>query len=149
MEIRTVLDLLQHYPRRYHDRTKRAEIAELEMGEEATVFAEVKKIRGGRTRQGRAIVEGEVFDGASYLRVVFFNQGWREKQLPVGTEAAFFGRVEYRRSRRQMTNPVVDVLDRVGENTGAIVPVEPQSGKAEVYPWPVHQVPRRRPDENQ
>jgi ATP-dependent DNA helicase RecG len=135
MDIRTALDLLQHYPRRYHDRTKQSEIAELAVGEEATVFAEVKKIRGGRTRQGRAIVECEVFDGSSYLRIVFFNQGWREKQLPVGTEAAFFGRVEYRRSRRQMTNPVVDVLDRVGENTGAIVPVYPQSGKAEVFTW--------------
>jgi ATP-dependent DNA helicase RecG len=135
MDIRTALDLLQHYPRRYHDRTKQSEIAELAVGEEATVFAEVKKVRGGRTRQGRAIVEAEVFDGSSYLRIVFFNQGWREKQLPVGTEAAFFGRVEYRRSRRQMTNPVVDVLDRVGENTGAIVPVYPQSGKAEVFTW--------------
>jgi ATP-dependent DNA helicase RecG len=135
MDIRTALDLLQHYPRRYHDRTKRAEIVELVAGDEATVFGEVKKIRGGRTRQGRAIVEGEVFDGSSYLRIVFFNQGWREKQLPVGTEAAFFGRVEHRRSRLQMTNPVVDVLDRVGENTGAIVPVYPQSGKAEVFTW--------------
>ena len=135
MDIRTALDLLQHYPRRYHDRTKRAEIVELAAGDEATVFGEVKKIRGGRTRQGHAIVEGEVFDGSSYLKIVFFNQGWREKQLPVGTEAAFFGRVEHRRSRLQMTNPVVDVLDRVGENTGAIVPVYPQSGKAEVFTW--------------
>jgi ATP-dependent DNA helicase RecG len=133
--IRTALDLLQHYPRRYHDRTRQAEIAELAVGEEATVFAEVKKIRGARTRHGQAVVEAEVFDGSSYLRVVFFNQGWRERQLPVGTEAAFFGRVEYRRSRRQMTNPIVDVLDRVGENTGAIVPVYPQSGKAEVFTW--------------
>jgi ATP-dependent DNA helicase RecG len=135
VDIHSILDLLQHYPRRYHDRTKRAEIAELKMGEEATVFAEVKKIRGFRTRQGRAMVEAEVFDGSSYLRVVFFNQRWREKQLPEGTEAAFFGRVEYRRSRLQMTNPIVDILDRVGENTGAIVPVYPQSGKAEVFTW--------------
>ena len=29
MEITTALDLLQHYPRRYHDRTKQSEIAEL------------------------------------------------------------------------------------------------------------------------
>jgi ATP-dependent DNA helicase RecG len=135
MEIRTVLDLLQHYPRRYHDRTKKLEIEELKAGDEATVFAEVKKIRGAFTRQRRAVVTAEVFDGSSYLRVVFFNQRWREKQLPEGTEAAFFGRVEYRRSRLQMTNPIVDILDRVGENTGAIVPVYPQSGKAEVFTW--------------
>jgi ATP-dependent DNA helicase RecG len=135
MDIRTALDLLQHYPRRYHDRTKKLEIEELKAGDEATVFAEVKKIRGFRTRQRRAMVEAEVFDGSSYLRVVFFNQPWREKQLSDGTEAAFFGRVEYRRSRLQMTNPIVDILDRVGENTGAIVPVYPQSGKADVFTW--------------
>ena len=140
MDIRTALDLLQHYPRRYHDRTRKLEIEELKEGDEATVFAEVKRIRGFRTRQGRAMVEGEVFDGSSYLRVVFFNQPWREKQLSEGTEAAFFGRVEYRRSRLQMTNPIVDILDRVGENTGAIVPVYPQSGKAEVFTWQLRKI---------
>ena len=29
MDIHSALDVLQHYPRRYHDRTKQAEIAEL------------------------------------------------------------------------------------------------------------------------
>src|SRR5262249_57839478 len=67
--------------------------------------------------------------------VVFFNERGRENALPAGPEAPFFGRVEYRRSRLQMTNPIVDILDRVGENTGAIVPVYPQSGKAEVFTW--------------
>src|SRR5262249_59450624 len=110
--------------------TRRAEIADLKMGDGAPVFAEAKKIRGASTRRGRAVVTAEVFDGSSYLRVVFFNQRWREKQLPEGTEAAFFGRVEYRRSRLQMTNPIVDILDRVGENTRAILPVYPQAGKA-------------------
>ena len=42
MGIETVLDLLEHYPRRYVDRTERAEIHELAIGEEATVDAEVR-----------------------------------------------------------------------------------------------------------
>ena len=42
MGIETVLDLLEHYPRRYVDRTERAEIHELEIGQEATVDAEVR-----------------------------------------------------------------------------------------------------------
>ena len=42
MGIETVLDLLEHYPRRYVDRTERAEIPELEIGQEATVDAEVR-----------------------------------------------------------------------------------------------------------
>ncbi len=37
MDLHNVLDLLQHYPRRWIDRTKRVEIAALEVGEEATV----------------------------------------------------------------------------------------------------------------
>ncbi|MFN8035680.1 MAG: ATP-dependent DNA helicase RecG [Acidimicrobiia bacterium] len=135
MGIRTVLDLLQHYPRRYLDRTKQADIAGLAIGEEATVFAEVRKISGRRGRNGRVIVEAQVYDGTSFLALTFFNQAWREKQLPVGTEAAFFGKVESYRGRRQMTNPVVDIVGHLGEKTGVIVPIYPQSGKAEVFTW--------------
>ncbi len=135
MGIETVLDLLQHYPRRYHDRTKRAEIAELAEGEEATVFAEVQRISSRRGRQRRAIVDAVVYDGTSRLNIVFFNQPWREKQLAEGTQAAFFGKLDHYRGKRQLTNPVVDVLAKLGENTGVIVPVYPQSGKAELFTW--------------
>ncbi len=137
MEIETVLDLFQHYPRRYHDRTAKADIADLSLGEEATVTAEVRRIRVRRTRNRRTIVDAVVYDGTDLLNIVFFNQPWRERQLPEGTEAAFFGKVEQYRGKRQMTNPVVDVLDRLGDKTGVIVPVYPQSGKADVSTWQV------------
>ena len=136
--LENVLDLLQHYPRRWVDRTKRADIAELRVGEEATVFAEVRSARGRRTRQGRSLVEVVVHDGTSLLSITFFNQPWRDKQLTVGTEAAFFGKLDVYRGKRQMTNPVVDVIGRAGatdDKTGVIVPVYPQSGKAEVFTW--------------
>ncbi|MET1001562.1 MAG: ATP-dependent DNA helicase RecG, partial [Acidimicrobiia bacterium] len=137
LDIENVLDLLQHYPRRWVDRTKKADIAELQVGEEATVFAEVQRVHGRRTRQGRSLVEVVVSDGTSLLNVTFFNQPWRDKQLAVGTEAAFFGKLDVYRGKRQMTNPVVDVIGRAGtdEKTGVIVPVYPQSGKAEVFTW--------------
>jgi ATP-dependent DNA helicase RecG len=140
MGIESVLDVLQHYPRRYHDRTVKADIAELAIGQEATVFAEVRRIASRRSRQGRAIVDAAVYDGTSLLNVVFFNQAWRERQLPVGTEAAFFGKVEAYQGKRQLTNPVVDVLGRLGENTGTVVPVYPQSGKADVFTWQLRKV---------
>ena len=54
-------------------------------------------------------------DGTSLLNVTFFNQAWREKQLAVGTEAAFFGKLDVYRGKRQMTNPVVDVIGRAGD----------------------------------
>ena len=126
MEIHTVLDLLTHYPRRYVDRTRQSDIADLKVGDEAVVLATVKRVKSRRTRQGRMIVDVDVFDGTSYLHVVFFNQGWRAKQLGAGTQAVFFGKLERFRDRRQMTNPVVDL---VGDRTGRIVPIYPQSKK--------------------
>ncbi|HEX5616234.1 MAG TPA: ATP-dependent DNA helicase RecG [Acidimicrobiia bacterium] len=138
MDIRSVLDLLQHYPRRYVDRTKRVPIAELVVGEESTVVGEVERATGRRTRTGKALVEVVVTDGASRLACTFFNQAWRERQLAPGTEVALFGRLEVYRGKRQMTNPVVDVLGRAGEGeerTGVVVPIYPQSGKAEVFTW--------------
>ena len=143
MGITNVLDLLEHYPRRYVDRTQRAEIAELAIGDEATIDAEVRTMRSRRSRDGkRTIVNGTVYDGTGLLEVVFFNQGWRERQLRPGTQVSLFGKVEQYRGKRQLTNPVVDVLsapDGEGSGgsdiTGTVVPVYPQSGKAEVHTW--------------
>src|SRR5450432_1977058 len=137
MGIESVLDVLQHYPRRYIDRTHRSEIAALAVGEEATVFGEVRRVSGRRTRNGRALVEVVVTDGTSYLTCTFFNQAWREKQLTPETEVALFGKVDVYRGKRQMTNPVVDVVGRSGETnkTGRVVPIYPQSGKADIATW--------------
>jgi len=130
--IMSVLDLLTHYPRRYIDRTRQADVAGLRPGEESLLLATVRSCRARRTRQGRALVELEVDDGTGTLRVTFFNQAWRAKQLPVGTEALFFGKPDTYRGRRQLTNPVVDL---VGNRTGRIVPIYPTSEKAGVAGW--------------
>ena len=130
--IDSVLDLLTLFPRRYLDRTNQAAIDQLVDGDSAMVLAMVRKVSGRRTRQGRSIVEIDLFDGASYLHLTFFNQPWRAKQLREGMEVVVFGKVERFRGRRQMTNPVVDL---VGDRTGRIIPVYPQSEKAGVVTW--------------
>jgi ATP-dependent DNA helicase RecG len=134
--IESVLDLLQHYPRRYHDRTRKAEIAELVPGEEATIVAEVKRVSSRPTRQRKKMVEVVVEDETGLLNLVFFNQPWRERQLAVGTEVALYGKLDIYRGKRQLANPIVDVLGRAGDaKTGVVMPIYPQSGKADVSTW--------------
>lgn len=141
MGLATVLDVLQHYPRRYHDRTRSAEIASLQPGDEVTVVGEVRRIAGRRTRNRRFLVEAVVGEDAAAVDVAFFNQAWREKQLPEGTEVALFGKVDLFRGRLRFTNPVVDVLGRAGQaRTGVVVPIYPQSGKADVSTWEIQPV---------
>ncbi len=75
-----------------------------------------------------------VGDGSGRLQVVFFNQPWREKQLREGLQVALFGKAEVYRGGLQMTNPVVDLI---GDRTGRIVPVYPQSEKAALMTWEI------------
>jgi ATP-dependent DNA helicase RecG len=141
--IENVFDLLTVYPRRYIDRTKRVDLSDLTVGEEAAVFGEVKKISGRRTRQGRVMVDATVSDDSGSFKVVFFNQAWRERQLPVGVQALFFGKVTDYKGQRQMTNPVVDVIvgpsgdERAAPRVGRVVPIYPASGKAGLTSWEI------------
>jgi ATP-dependent DNA helicase RecG len=130
----SVLDLVTYYPRRYIDRTNQADIADLVEGQEAMVLGTVRRSSSRRTRQGRSLVEVVLFDGSSYLTVTFFNQPWRHKQLSEGTQAVVFGKMERFRGRPRMTNPVVDL---VGDRTGRIVPVYPQSEKVGLSSWEI------------
>jgi ATP-dependent DNA helicase RecG len=134
MGIESVLDLLTHYPRRYIDRSNQVDIAQLVDGQEAMVLGQVRRSAARRTRQGRTLVEVVLFDGSSYLSLSFFNQPWRAKQLGEGTQVVVFGKVESFRGRPRMTNPVVDL---VGDRTGRIVPVYPQSDKAGLNSWQI------------
>ncbi len=128
-DIRTVLDLLQHYPRRYLDRTRQARIGELVPGDEATVLGTVRRAGTRQLRGRRTLTEVVIEDDTGKLTLAFFNQRWRERQLKPGMEVLVHGRHDVYRGIPQMTSPVVDL---VGNRTGRIVPVYPQSEKAGV-----------------
>jgi len=68
------------------------------------------------------------------LRATFFNQRWREQQLRPGLEVILFGKFERFGGRPQMTNPLVDLI---GDKTGRIIPVYPQSDKAGLHSWDI------------
>lgn len=130
--IASVLDLLTTYPRRYVDRTNMARIADLVEGVEALVVVEVVSTRAVPLRNRRSMVSCTVTDGSRRLSLTFFNQPWREKQLTPGLSVAVFGKPETYRGYLQMTNPLVDP---VGDRTGRIVPIYPQSEKSRISSW--------------
>ena len=66
------------------------------------------------------------------MHVVFFNQPWRERQLTPELNVALYGKVDTYRGGLQMANPVVDLI---GDRTGRIVPIYPQSEKAQITTW--------------
>jgi ATP-dependent DNA helicase RecG len=127
VDVHTVLDLLTTYPRRWVDRTDEARIRDLVPGQDALVIVTVRSVAKRQTRTRRAMVTAQVGDGSGRMSIVFFNQPWRERQLQPGATVALFGKADVYRGGLQMTNPIVDLI---GDKTGRIVPIYPQSEKA-------------------
>ena len=131
-DIDDVLDLVTTYPRRWVDRTNEARIADLVPGQEALVLVTVRSVTKRPTRNRRTIVNVNVGDGSGRMEVVFFNQPWRERQLKEGLQVALYGKADTYRGGLQMANPIVDLI---GDRTGRIVPIYPQSEKAQLNTW--------------
>ncbi len=134
VDIESVFDLLTHYPRRYVDRSREAKLGEVTPGQEVMVVADVESVKSRRTRNRRSIVEVSLSDDTGSLKLVFFNQAWRSKQLKQGLTVALFGKVDLYRGQLQMTNPLVDL---VGDRTGRIIAIYPQSEKAGLTTWDI------------
>jgi len=132
--VESVLDLLTTYPRRWVDRTNECRVSDLQAGVESLVLVTVRSATKRVGRNRRTIVEVLVGDDTDPLRVVFFNQPWRERQLQEGLRVALFGKPEVYRGGLQMTNPVVDLI---GDRTGRILPIYPQSEKAALSTWEI------------
>ncbi len=127
--IGSVLDLLHYYPRRYLDRTRQAQIAELRVDEPATVVGRVVRSSTRRTRNRKTLTDVVLADNTGRLKLSFFNQRWRERQLTPDRDVVVHGKPSYFRGQLQMTNPVVDT---VGNRTGRFISVYPQSQRAGV-----------------
>jgi ATP-dependent DNA helicase RecG len=134
---RTVSDLLHHYPRRYLVRGELSDIAELKEGDEVTVLAEIFS-SSSRKLQGRkgSILEVIVTDGSAKMSLTFFNQAWREKELRVGRQGLFAGKVGVFNGKRQLAHPDYemvpdgsDVDSAVADFAGKFLPVYPASSK--------------------
>ncbi|MCP4852303.1 MAG: ATP-dependent DNA helicase RecG [Actinomycetia bacterium] len=130
----SILDLLGFYPRRYLDRSREATVAQLEPGSEGMVLVRIDRVVARRTRKGRSLVEVRASDETGRLRLTFFNQPWRERQLQEGMQAVVFGKADDYQGTLQMVGPVVDLI---GDRTGRIVAVYPQSETAGLHSWDV------------
>jgi len=135
--IKSVGDLMRHYPRRYMVRGELSDIAELKEGDEVTILAEVfsSTTRPIRGRKG-SILEVIVTDGSAKLSLTFFNQAWREKELKVGTQGLFAGKVGIFNSKKQLSHPDyqmiadgADVDNAAKSFAGKYLPVYPATAK--------------------
>jgi ATP-dependent DNA helicase RecG len=123
--IETVGDLLEHLPHSHRDRRDVRQVADLGVGEEATVAVGVRgvTVRPMRDRR-RKRVEARVFDESGPLVAVWFNQPWIARQLGEGAQVLLHGKLR-RRNEFWVTEHEVFGDGGAPVHTVGLVPVHP------------------------
>jgi ATP-dependent DNA helicase RecG len=129
MGIADLGDLLRHLPHSYRDRADPIGLADLKLGEEATVEVEVVLAKVRPTRRRRlTILEADVQDTRGKAKAIWFNRAWLADRLQPGTRLLLHGKLE----KRGFTVAEHELLDAVddeaaGLHTTGVVPVHPAS----------------------
>ncbi|MEW1645565.1 ATP-dependent DNA helicase RecG [Streptomyces sp. NPDC091219] len=144
--LRTVGDLLHHYPRRYEERGQLTHLADLPMDEHVTVVAQVADARlhsfaSSKAPRGKGQrLEVTITDGSGRLQLVFFGSGVHKphKELLPGTRAMFAGKVSVFNRRLQLAHPAYELLKGDAEEAvetwaGTLIPIYPATAKLESW----------------
>ena len=135
---KTVGDFLHHYPRRYVKRGELTDISKLREGEEATVLAKVHSVKSRRmANRKQVIVEVVIEDNnREKMSLTFFNQAWREKEMRIGRQGLFAGKIGTFKGMRQLAHPELewlpgdsDVEDAIESFADRYLPIYPATGK--------------------
>ena len=117
--IKTLGDVLYHFPRDYEDRRYPVPISQLEVGRVQLVCGFVKDIYKSPYRRGKQLTKITITDGESQMGIVYFNAPYVANNLQRGEEYYFYGRVSENRGAKQMAHP------EFAKGVEGIIPVYP------------------------
>ena len=124
--IKTIGDLLTHYPFRYDDYSKILSIKDLKIRKSGTIKVKINLIANHRSPKKKMIItEAIVSDQTDSLKVIWFNQGFLTKTLKSGQEVYLAGKVDYDDYYGlQLTSPSYELCrGKSPIHTGRLVPI--------------------------
>ncbi|OQA43727.1 MAG: ATP-dependent DNA helicase RecG [Parcubacteria group bacterium ADurb.Bin305] len=135
--IHTVKDLLWHFPFRYDDFSKIKPISELTVNEKVSIVGTITKINLRRSWHKKMfIVEAKVADDTGIINVIWFNQSFLLKTLPVGTTVSLSGLVKQKGKQLLLSSPTYEIISQQKleknffkdlKHTGRLVPIYPET----------------------
>lgn len=120
--VNTIADLIFNLPRRYEDYSVMTPITNLTPGD-ISIRASIKPGTSRYIKRGMHITEATASDESGSVRIVWFNQPYREQSLKPGAEYFISGPYEFRSGRLSITNPSIELASEFPINTARIVPV--------------------------
>src|SRR3990167_10967015 len=134
--IKTVKDLLWHFPSRYEDFTQTVGLGEVgEVGKVISIIGEVAKIKTTNIwRRRMSITEAHIKDGDEQTIAVWFNQPYIENSLVEGSLVSLSGKVALDKRGVYLSSPSYEKIYTSNYqpqtelvHTGRLVPVYPET----------------------
>lgn len=140
LKIKTVRDLLYHFPYRYEDFSEFIPIKDIKPNEQATVRGTILNSKNVRIfRRRMTLTEIVVEDNGGAIKAVWFNQPYLLNQFKPGRIVNLSGKVMLVKKRLCFSNPAYEIIN-YGENpirqladkkeslhTGRLVPIYPET----------------------
>lgn len=121
----SVGQLLEHYPRRYEDRSKLKLITELTNGLHEAFRAVVVTINELKSHRGFKIVKIAVRDSSGLAYLTWFNQPYIKNKYQPGMELIIFGKIQRRQGIIEVNKPDIELTNEITHGSGQIIPVYP------------------------
>ena len=125
LKIKTVGNLLFHFPLRYEDLSKKSSVSSVRKGKH-TVIGEIESISSGKTnRQKFTYTQAFIKDSTGKIGVIWFNQPYLVRSFKEGEKILVSGNVDYFSGSLQFVNPF---YEKVKEDFSMkIMPVYPET----------------------
>lgn len=122
LEIRTVGDLISHYPRDYETFREPAPIIGVIPGEVCTVYASVAGIPNQKKIRNLIILNVTIKDSSGAMQLTFFNMPFLKKMLKPGGMYVFRGLVQSRGAVKIMEQPKIYSYEEYKRQTNVLQP---------------------------
>lgn len=128
--IRTIRDLIFHFPFRYEDTRDMLSLAEIKQKGEGTTEAVIRVIGNTRTRRGMFLTKAVLEDATGTLNAIWFNQPYLTKSLKKDHRYIFNGKINDKYGSKTLTSPKYELSAEKEEDLthlGKLTPVYPET----------------------
>ena len=141
LRLKTVRDLLRHFPSRYEDFSHLKKISEVSSGEVCSVFGKIEKLKTRKSFKKRLfITEAVLQDETGSIGIVWFGQPFLMRSLKKGILVIVSGKLAERDKKIFFQSPVFEVISRNAseieeteihfeklKHTAGLIPVYPET----------------------
>ncbi len=127
LNIKTIEDLLYHFPFRYEDYSVIKKIKDVESGEVVTIEGLIGDVKNIYTKYGKRLTKGKIIDYTGEIDAVWFNQHYIKESLRKGITYLFSGKVDNFANKLSLISPDFEIKKENNLNTGRLVSVYPET----------------------